>query len=60
MMLSFMLAAALLTVTGSYAWLNREQDVDEVYTALSDFEVQGILSFSGQVYGCLLYTSRCV
>lgn len=43
-------AALLLTVTGTYAWLNREQEVDEVYTALSDFEVEGILSFGGEVY----------
>lgn len=47
---SCLLGAAVMAVTGSYAWLNREQDVDEVYTVLSDFDVQGILSFGGQVY----------
>lgn len=45
------LVLALLTaVGGTFAWLLKQQATSDAYTALSDFEVEGVLSFGGKVY----------
>lgn len=47
--LSAVLALALC-VSGTFAWLSKEQKTSDAYTALSDFEVEGTLSFGGTAY----------
>ncbi|MEG2421012.1 MAG: hypothetical protein RSB55_05640 [Oscillospiraceae bacterium] len=41
---SLLLAAVLFTVS-TFAWLTKEQLSDQVYTVLSDFDVNGVLTF---------------
>lgn len=47
---ALLLSAALLA-GGTLAWLSKSQSADGTYTALSDFEVEGILSFSADADG---------
>lgn len=45
-----LLLALVLAAGHTFAWLNKEQGTSDAYTALSDFEVEGTLSFGGTVY----------
>ncbi len=48
--LALLLCAGLAAVSGTYAWLSKEQPADGIYTTLSDFEVEGVLTFSDTAY----------
>lgn len=47
--LSLLLALVLFTVS-TVAWLTKEQTADQIYTALSDFDVDGVLTFGKETY----------